>query len=236
MMQVATTKKRFPQQVHSRAIKAVCVLLLVCISIQCLSPVGIIGSNNIGRTASLFSILTRQYDFTERGLLREFAYWRYDRAMDAIAQNKAAIHEAADAFGLPPEMIAAVILKEQFTQSAPDELVVLVAPFRGGAGSTGLGAVTADTAKKAYAYFDLGDMLPSNDQAILGLFTADNSAAIHATACVLAYEAAQKGYGQVGALQNLDLVQWHDVLYEYNGAKIYADKTVQYLPELEKLF
>lgn len=209
----------------------VCALLLL---LQCLIiPSQRMRDNNL--YSELFRTLLDQYSFVACGIGKDLAQVRFDRAMEAINRNRDTIEEVGEYFGVPPENIAAVLLKEQFTRSAPDFLVVAFAPLRNGKGSTGLGAVTADTAKKAYAYFNLSSRLPSTNQAILRLFMEDEYEAIFATACVLSYEAAQFGYGY-DDFTHLDLKKWHRVYNKYNGDIEYANKTVEYLPELAEMF
>lgn len=51
----------------------------------------------------------------------------------------------------------------------------------------------------------------------------------------MSYEAAQFGYGY-DDFTHLDLKKWHRVYNKYNGDIEYANKTVEYLPELAEMF
>ncbi len=268
----AEYQKRAPSGRSLLALFCALLFLLQCL----LFPCGQLRGHSL--YTELFHTLREQYGFTFFGIGKDLAQVRFERAMDAIYRNMDAIEDAGEQFGIPPEVIAAVLLKEQFTRSAPDFLVVAFAPLRGGRGSTGLGAVTAKTAKKAYGYYGLSRRLPGSDQDILRLFMEDETEAVFATACVLGYEAEQFGYGASeytsrdgtsmyevssgfgSALENsvpdnyvmvkigkngeeenvefygLTEQQWHRVYNKYNGDIEYANKTVEYLPELAELF
>lgn len=184
-----------------------------------------------GAKSELFTILTDQYPFVSYGIGRDIAYARYCAALNTIHRNAGTIRAVAREFSMPPEVIASVLLKEQFTQSAPDWFVVLAAPLRGCKGSTGLGAVTVKTARKAYSYFSRAQELPWSGEEVLELFMNNEEASIHATACVLAYEASGFSYGGTEHdLSALTKRQWHRVFNKYNGNLVYADKTIEYIP------
>ena len=102
----------------------VCALLLL---LQCLIiPSQRMRDNNL--YSELFRTLLDQYSFVACGIGKDLAQVRFDRAMEAINRNRDTIEEVGEYFGVPPENIAAVLLKEQFTRSAPDFLVVAFAP------------------------------------------------------------------------------------------------------------
>lgn len=211
------------------------ILCAAAILLRCILAPALFFPNEKDSRGHLISTLRRQYAIAKLGVCRDIANVRFDRAMQAIERNKDAIEKAGKTFGLPPEVIAAVILKEQFTRSAPDFLVVALAPLRQGRGSTGLGAVTAKTAKKAYGYFHCLDRLPRDDQGILRRFMQDEREAIFATACVLAYESAQIEQAKSGAGERAQK-KWRRVYNRYNGDLEYANKTIEYLPPLFQLF
>lgn len=223
----------------SRADRRRAVLAFVCAAalfVRCLIPVIPAYFFADSSYIELLRTLRRQYTVADFGICRDIANVRFDRAMQEIEENRDTIEKAAKTFNLPPEVIAAVILKEQFTRSAPDFLVVALAPLRGGRGSTGLGAVTARTARRAYSYFGCEDRIPRSSREILRRFMLDDGEAIYATACVLAYESAKLSSLGAGTSRDAASGKWFRVYTCYNGDSEYACKTIEYLPELSELF
>ncbi len=87
--------------------------------------------------SQLNKILDKQYPLTQdaswqdpllgpRGMLRQsaadVANGRWVFALDKIQEKKDVINQVASKYKIPPEMIGAIILKEQYTQSIPDWL------------------------------------------------------------------------------------------------------------------
>ena len=105
---------------------------------------------------SLLHTLKSQYS-----LLKFDITGRFNRTMTAVLNNKGTILRMAEKYDIPAEMIAAVIVKEQITQSAPDEVLLIGTYVRGSGHSFGLGAITPNTAYKAWKYLANRSVTPT---------------------------------------------------------------------------
>lgn len=176
-----------------------------------------------------------------QNIIGKFADDRMNRAMDKIEKNKDNIIKAARQYGIPPELIGAIILKEQYTQSAPDELSIFLKELGlSKGGSTGLGAITAPTARKALKYIGKtnelnGKIVPKDDIALLELLSSDDEFNIHIIAAVIVFEANELDLSENNLLNELKLKDWHRILNKYNGDIEYANKTIEYLPYIKIL-
>jgi hypothetical protein len=165
---------------------------------------------------------------------------RMNGALDTIERYRHTINEVGERFHIPPELIGSIILKEQYTQSAPDEAILLARELGlYKAGTTGLGAISGPTAREALDYFDAvhefeGRRIPPDNTGLLRLLAEDDEFNIAMIAAVAANEANNLGLGSGSALDKLSHRDWHPVLIEYNNTK-YADKTIEYFPHIKTL-
>ncbi|MCL1982658.1 MAG: DUF5050 domain-containing protein [Clostridiales bacterium] len=100
---------------------------------------------------NLLKIIKKQY------ALGMFASSRLTHALTAIIDCKTYISSIASMYTMEPAMIAAIIVKEQVTQSAPDEALYLDTAARGTAHSFGLGAIFPITAVEAWTAMSAED-------------------------------------------------------------------------------
>jgi len=177
---------------------------------------------------------------------------RMNNAFAAIDKNRDAILETASRFNIPAEVIASVILKEQYTQSLPDgpaNLTTAIAELFPALGKTdvkifdklfrthsmGLGAIFPETAREAWAYVgdqEQVDLVFSKDNLSLQkLLTENEQFNILTIGAVLAQKAATIGMiDSVDDLGSLSYEDWQKVLVAYNGGKEYGEFVREYLP------
>ncbi|MBQ6807635.1 MAG: hypothetical protein IJP07_00515, partial [Firmicutes bacterium] len=167
------------------------------------------------------------------------------------------ILETASRFNIPAEVIASVILKEQYTQSLPDSLANIttalweINPWLGelgnkilspiiekrklfGTHSLGLGAIFPETAREAVGYMEEAGIetdLPNQDWLLQARLGANDYFNIQMIAAVLAQKAASIGMiDSIDDLGSLSYEDWQKVLVVYNGGEDYGQFVREYLP------
>ena len=184
---------------------------------------------------------------------------RMDNALKKIQRNRDSILEASEQFNIPPEVIASIILKEQYTQSIPDRVgnftsaignqfpVLANSEYKVvrkifGDHSTGFGAIFPNTARDAWkgvsASGHSGIDLPSDNLSLQKMLSTDDHFNIMTIGAVLANEAMETGIADsIDALANLSYEDWQVVLAAYNGSGDQAEKysryVYQYLPYMK---
>ena len=186
-------------------------------------------------------------------LVGSLADMRMNHALDAIQKNSDIIKQTAMEYGMPPEVIASIILKEQYTQSLPDWAAILRSNWKKHSGSTGLGAIRAETARDAWENYDkaIDESLPKDNTELLRQLAHDDEFNIDTIAAVLAMEAQRaRNNGELSEAETMqDFTQddWKQVLRAYNagwsvdedepgrytGGYRYADYTAEYMPYLK---
>ena len=160
---------------------------------------------------------------------------------DVLNKEKDTINEAAQKYGVPPEIVAGIIVKEQITQSLPDELALVDTFLRGIPHSIGLGAVFPSTAKEAWYNVDI---VGAYEQGIYGTdleietkLMASNEASIYSIAVILKNYAQQKY--DADDVSTLSMDQWKYVVGRYNASDSnskaqnkYSDYVYEYLDPL----
>lgn len=171
-----------------------------------------------------------------------------DGAFSEIDQYQQVILAAAKEMGLPPEVIASIILKGQYTKKLPDGLANITTPvgkaipFLGeglpgklfGEHSTGLGAIFPNTARVGRENYlgekGVEELLPADDLSLQRKLAGDDVFNIRSIGAVLAAKAAALGYADLRHLTNAD---WQKIPSAYNGfgddAVEYGKKTAAYL-------
>ncbi len=205
---------------------------------------------------------------THGGGVREFGVEQYERARDslwdtvykqypgaqlrfnkkkivesALKEYKDVINEAGKKYGVPPEIIAGIIVKEQMTQSAPDSIAIIdTLMVRGYTHSSGLGAIFPKTAKEAWAKVDrrgaYKNRMYESDDVVELILAYDDETNIKTIAVVLNYYARQKF--EVKDVSNLTMEQWKYVIGRYNssdenpkGQEKYSNYVNDYLEPLK---
>jgi len=181
---------------------------------------------------------------------------RMNNAFAAIDKNRDAILETASRFNIPAEVIASVILKEQYTQSIPDWLANITTALGKinpnikeivyqifdknilGTHSMGLGAIFPHTARAAWGKMKeegIETSLPEDDWLLQFRLSSNDHFNIQTIGAVLANEAISRGYADsVADLKNLSYKDWQAIFVVYNGsgddAIRYSDFVYEYLP------
>ncbi|MGA8942584.1 MAG: hypothetical protein WB502_07670 [Thermoactinomyces sp.] len=161
---------------------------------------------------------------------------------NVLVNEKNAINAAGEKYDVPPEIIAAIIVKEQITQSAPDELLLYHTMLFREEHSAGLGAVFPSTAKKAWVEVDpagayLYKIYGSNADIQTQLIW-HRKVRIDTIAVVLNYYARQMYKTEY--ISNLTLDQWKRVVGRYNATspsaqKKYSDYVYDYLDPVKAI-
>ena len=191
-------------------------------------------------------VVDRQYrNFAPPNLFSKIADARLKNAIQKVEYHKELINSVGNFYGIPPEVIGSIIIKEQYTQSLPDPVVISLRKFNiRGTGSVGLGAIQAKTAKEALNYighpYDLyGMKVPQNPTDLLIKLDQSETFNIHVIAAVLAKEAFDLGLADLNSLHKLTDSEWKKVIAKYNGtgmkAKEYGEKVYEYLPYVKVL-
>lgn len=167
-----------------------------------------------------------------QNILASIADSRMNSAFKSIESHKESIKEISFSFGIPPEYVAAIILKEQYTQSIPDWLAIVLRKLDLTRGSTGLGAISAPTARVAWEYVDrhIYEVLPQKDADLLKKLANDSNFNIETICAVLCYEANDLKIGDKGNIEQLSKDDWHKIYNKYNGDIEYANNTIEYTP------
>lgn len=204
-------------------------------------------------TANGFATEKRGFVPSISFIIGSLADKRMNEALNAIAENSDSIKQAAAEYGMPPELIASIILKEQYTQSIGDWAAILRSNWKESEGSTGLGAIRADTARAAWKNLDeaVYESLPEDNTELLRKLAYDDEFNINTIAAVLAMEAQRaRNNGELSDAETMkDFTQedWKQVLRAYNagwtkddenpgwytGGYRYADYTAEYMPYLK---
>lgn len=172
------------------------------------------------------------------------AFLRVDKKIllkKVLVSEKNTIKGAGEKYDVPPEIIAAIIVKEQITQSLPDELAIIDTWFTGNQHSMGLGAVFPKTAREAWVTVDpagayLHGMYGSNAEISNNLMW-NKKARIDTIAVVLNYYARDMYEKDVS---ELDMGQWKQVVGRYNAEnsdkqREYSDKIWGYLDSVRDI-
>ncbi len=173
---------------------------------------------------------------------------RIDYSFEMIDRYRDEIIAAGNKYDIPPEIIASIILKEQYTKSIPDSVANFLTRHINTRHSTGLGAIFAKTARKSWEFTDqdVYMTLPSNDAELQYKLSEDNEFNINTIAAVLSFERHNYfndpfKYDNFEDYIVMELsgeavidVDWHNVLNRYNGDEIYADKVYEYLPYMKE--
>ncbi|MGA8941373.1 MAG: hypothetical protein WB502_01450 [Thermoactinomyces sp.] len=159
-----------------------------------------------------------------------------------LVSKKNTIKAAGEKYDVPPEVIAAVIVKEQITQSLPDELTIVDTLINDKQHSFGLGAVFSGTTREAWAKVDpvraeeLG--INGSNFKISYKLIRNKQASIDTIAVVLNYY-ARKEYNTED-VSTLTLDQWKQAVGRYNAVtpdkqKEYSDKVFEYLDSVREI-
>ncbi|MDQ8734829.1 hypothetical protein [Paenibacillus sp. LHD-38] len=156
----------------------------------------------------------------------------------AIIDHKSDINSAGEKWGVPPELILAIIVKEQYTKSIPDWVAMLDSKIRGGTHSVGLGAIFPSTARTAWSAVSPNTVLPKSNKGLQSKLK-DDAFNIETIAVILVYQ-AQQMYGNDVDPSSLTMDQWKEVVPYYNASMStpesrkkgndYASKVFEYLP------
>ena len=187
---------------------------------------------------ALWDAVYKQYPLARARLIKK------NEIEDILKEYKDEINKAAERYGVPAEIIAGIIVKEQITQSLPDIVGLGDTLIRGRQHSVGLGAVFPTTARKAWYKVDIAGaymhgIYGTNVEIELKLM-ADNEASINTIAVVLNYYAIQKF--DTKDVSNLSMEQWKEVVGRYNATddnskaqKKYSDYVYDYLDPLRTM-
>lgn len=143
---------------------------------------------------NLKQIAYEQYSIAKLSIipgLGSFIDARFYYSVSCFESNKIAIAKAAAVYGVPSCLIGAIIFKEQFTQSIPDEVANCLTFISGDTHSTGLGAIFPETAREAWERVDPSKKLPEKNADLQYLLTNDDEFNIKTIAVVLVYEALE---------------------------------------------
>ena len=168
---------------------------------------------------------------------------RYTLSMKKAENNKTYIFKASARFGVPSELVGAIIFKEQFTQSIPDFIANADTTIRGDkhTHSTGLGAIFPGTARDAWGFvndetelLENKVVLPESNAELQYMLTHDDEFNIRTICAVLIYKASLNGYKFKSAedVSRLSLEDWKDAVEGYNGSRAYVDKVYEYLDDI----
>ncbi len=214
---------------------------------------------NWAKTVDSLSTITQVGPYTDTGaiyagaqnFIGNIADQRMDNAFTEIDRYQQTIFATAKEMGLPPEVIASIILKEQYTKKLSDGLANATTPIgkaipplaKGlpgvlfGEHSTGLGAIFPDTARFGWESYlgekGANELLPADDMALQRKLAEDDVFNIRSIGAVLVAKAEALGYTDLRHLTNGD---WQKILSAYNGfgddAVEYGKKTIAYLPSM----
>lgn len=166
---------------------------------------------------------------------------RINNSISKVENNKSFINNAGKEFGVPAKIIGSIILKEQYTQSIPDEIAIADGLIRGATHSVGLGAIFPSTAREAWNSVnpDEAANLPSSNVDLQNKLYLDNNFNIRTIAVVLVHYAKQI-YGNNIDISSLTIEQWKVVVWRYNAtdknkADNYSDKVYEYLDSVDEL-
>ena len=165
---------------------------------------------------------------------------RLTHPFDLIANNRGNIATASAEFGVPQEAIGSIILKEQFTQSLPDQLSMLVNAVLPGertryTATVGLGAISVRSAQTAWSEYEQEFQVPGpdflgNDNKMLDELTHDDNFQVQTIAVMLLYNGSQDAKLDPHTAMSWTNADWRETLHGYNSIKgyDYADKVLQY--------
>jgi len=184
---------------------------------------------------------------------------RLENVFRKIDDNRNDILTVSFKYGIPYEVIGSIILKEQYTQSIPDELANVLSTYRkaypflydeereGKIGeitktlfkehSTGLGAVSPKTARAAWEWLLEDDgqakkILPSDNVQLQYKLSSDEKFNIETIGVVLIYEAYNLGLiRSMEDIKNLTYEDWQKVCKKYNGTGDKAQRYGEYVRE-----
>ena len=182
---------------------------------------------------------------------------RMDKAFKLIDQNGQNIRDISKEYGVPEEILASIILKEQYTKSISDPTANTTAAIGYeipllreyplsivfGDHTTGLGAVFSTTARPAWeAYLgkeNADRFLPGHNLELQKKLASDPVFNIQSMAVVLGYKAIQLGLiKSFKEVNKLRADEWEKVLEAYNGsgskAKKYSKFVYEYLPYMKE--
>ena len=167
-----------------------------------------------------------------------------ERAFHAVIQNNKLISTYSNKYNIPQEVIASIILEEQYVKWVPDTAVVILTAMGGDKHSTGLGAIQPGTAAAAWdalseeTGIDYSNNLPKTEAGWSYQLAYNNELNIQTICLVLAMEA--KRINMVDSyddLSSLTYEQWKSILYTYNGsgpnAEKYSERVGKLLPKMK---
>jgi hypothetical protein len=195
---------------------------------------------NMVAMADLKKIIRSQY-----GSIRMMNPFKEFDVLDKIGNEyKDIINETGEKYGIPSEIIGSIIIKEQFTKSLPDTLVMAHTLKTGVTHSVGLGAIFPDTARTAWykqniaeAYMkEIHEM--SDVELQTKLYLNDNFNI--ETIGVVLVDFAKDIYGKNTEVSQLTNDQLKTVVGRYNAIdqkkqKGYSDKVFEYLDPVREL-
>ena len=161
---------------------------------------------------------------------------RISFSINSVENNRTLINSAGSMYGVPTQLIGAIIFKEQLTQSLPDLLANVDTFFRDTPHSTGLGAIFPKTARGAWNLIDPSMVNGISDKDLQYMLSYNDSFNIQTIAAVLIYEACRlELISDPSEAKNLTLAQWQQAVAAYNGSDEYARKVYEYLDDIETL-
>ncbi len=170
--------------------------------------------------------------------------------------SKDSINKYGEMYGIDPTVIGSIILKEQFTQSAPDTLLLADTYLNGTDHSFGLGALNLGVAKNTLLAMLPAELRPNyeplffvdNDGDLAYKLAFNNDFNIQTLALSLAHitltsQGGSLGYATGGKVYINEWVgayegyidQWHPIIHAYNPYNDYATKVLQYRPHIGTL-
>ncbi len=189
----------------------------------------------------LWNIIYDQYP------LSTFRHIKKNKIENVLKNYKDMINEAGNRYGVPPEIIAGIIIKEQITQSAPDIVSIADTILRKKEHTVGLGAVFPSTAKEAWLTVDpregyINGMF-GKDGDIEVKLAIDDELSIKTVAVIVNYFAQKKfDTFDTDDVSTLSMEQWKEVVGRYNAPDSnteaqnkYSDYVYQYLEPIETL-
>ncbi|NLE25065.1 MAG: hypothetical protein GX625_06945 [Clostridiaceae bacterium] len=186
----------------------------------------------------LWKIVYEQYP------LAKIRFAKKNYIEDVLNEYKDIINKAGEMYGVPPEVIAGIIVKEQITQSIPDDIALIDTMIRGRQHSTGLGAVFPSTAREAWYHIDVAGAymlgIYDTDARIELILATHEDISIKTIAVVLSYYAMQRF--DTENVSTLTMEQWKQVVGRYNAndynpaaQKKYSDYVFAYIVPLKKM-
>ena len=186
-------------------------------------------------------------DLLKKQSVRSGGDERKEFALNYIQKNKDKINEIGKEFNIPPEMIGAIILQEQYTQTSSDQVAKLLQMVGFKNASVGLGAVTTPAARAGWDTYNKESgghvNLPDDSMELLKQLEEDDDFNLRSIAVYLRHVAKhvptpKTDYYVIHSydeLNNLSDYQKFKLLSKYNGSDEYGEKVTPYLPYIQAL-